>query len=119
LGTEKTPEIEGHLKNDIFKLNGVKERGYVIFFFRDTTSADVGTKSRKETEGKIERILRKPFESHDMPANVKVLCFLLRLARRRKKIFGKCEVYDLRTKGWRKVNLRRTEEEILKLLRSG
>jgi hypothetical protein len=118
LGTEKTTRIESHLRHDINKVKDVSERGYLLFFFRDTTSADVGTKSRGETEAKIERILRKPFESHDVPPNVKVLCFLLRLARRHKKIFGKCEIYDPEAKRWEKVNLRSVRNRVLGILGS-
>lgn len=118
LGTEKTTRIESHLRHDIDKVKGVSERGYLLFFFRDTVSADIGTKSRGETEAKIERILRKPFESHDVPPNVKVLCFLLRMARRHKKIFGKCELFDPRSKEWKKVNLREVKKQVLKILDS-
>lgn len=118
LGTEKTPNIGSHLAADIIKLKKVKQRGYAIFFFRDTTSADIGTKSRGKTEKKIERILRQPFESHEVPRNVKVLCFLLRLVRRRRRIIGKCEIYDPEGKGWKKVNLRGVRNRVLGILGS-
>lgn len=118
LGTEKTLNIERHLIRDILKLSKVKEQGYLIFFFRDTTSAGMGTKSRVKTEDKIKRVLRKPFESHDVPPNVKVLCFLLRLKRRYRKIFGKCELFDLRSKEWKKVNLREVKKWVLGILGS-
>jgi hypothetical protein len=121
LGTEKTKDSKAHLKNDVKKLKNVSKRGYLIHFFRDTTSADVGTKSREETEKKIRRILRVPFESHHLKpaerARIKVLCFVLRLSRRHRKIWGKCEVFDPHNKVWMKVNLRRAREEIRILLR--
>jgi len=120
LGTEKTQDSEAHLKNDIEKLKKVSKRGYLIHFFRDTTSADVGTKTRDKTEAKIKRILQIPFESHEVKpegrGKIKVLCFILRLSRRHKKIWGKCEAFDPKNKEWKKINLQRTKGEIRSIL---
>jgi len=115
LGTEKTADIKKHLETDIRKLSAISERGYLIYFFRDMTSADVGTKSRNNTENKIKRIFRRPVEDIEIPPNIKMLCFLLRV-RRRRKILGKCEMYIPEIKLWKKVNLQAVKEKVLKIL---
>ena len=117
LGTEKTQGTEAHIKGDLAKLMQARTRGYLIHFFRDVTCADMGTPSRQTTEQKLERIFRLPVSSAAAPANVSVLCFLLRLARTHHKIHGKCELFLPQERKWKKVNLQRVKQQVLDLLK--
>ena len=116
LGTEKTLGTEAHIRRDLDKLALVTERGYLIHFFRDVTRADTGTRSREKTERKLEAIFRGPVTAASAPHNVRVLCFLLRLARTHRKIYGKCELYLPRERRWKKVNLQNVTRQVLDLV---
>ncbi len=116
LGTEKTLGTASHIRKDLAKLSLVSERGYLIHFFRDVTRADTGTKSRKNTEEKLEAIFRGPVREASAPDNVRVLFFLLRLARTHRKIPGKCELYLPRKLSWKKINLNNVKLDVLGIL---
>jgi len=116
LGTEKSLDATGHIKKDIAKLTTAKERGYVIHFFRDTSRAAVGTRRRENKEQSIELKFRSPVNMVEVSQNVKCLFFLIRIARRQKKIWGKCEIYIPKTGKWQKVNLLDVESCVTELL---
>jgi hypothetical protein len=117
LGTEKTVDTVTHIAGDLKKLSTATERGYLIHFFRDVTKADTGTQTRVRTEERIKAIFREPVGTADPHGNVRRLCFLLRIARSRRKIWGKCELFNPATRTWRKVNLERVREAVLESLR--
>jgi hypothetical protein len=116
LSTEKTLGTEAHIRRDLAKLSLVNERGYLVHFFRDVTRADTGTRSRENTEGKLETIFRRPVSAASAPDKVRILCFLLRLARTHRKIYGKCELYLPLERMWKKVNLQNIKHQVLDLL---
>lgn len=88
----------------------------MIHFFRDMTRADTGTRSRQATERKLEAIFRNPVNSAVAPDKVRVLCFLLRLARTHRKIYVKCELFLPQELKWKKVNLQEVKHQVLALL---
>jgi hypothetical protein len=116
LGTEKTSDAQSHVANDLAKLSRAKERGYLIHFFRDVTRADPGTVSRARTEEKLQRIFRGPVSQAVPPDHVRYLCFVVRIARSGKTIRGKCEMLDVGSGKWRKVNLTRVRDDVLAVL---
>lgn len=116
LGTEKTVDTAAHIANDLDKLSRATGRGYLIHFFKDVTRADRGTARRTRTEEKLDRIFRGPAVDAAPPSHVDYLCFLLRLARSNKTIRGKCELLVPGSGTWRKVNLKRVQDDILTLL---
>jgi len=116
LGTEKTIDTAAHIQNDLVKLERAKCRGYLVHFFRDVTRADVGTASRNRTEEKLDRIFRNHAAAIVAPANVKYLCFVLRIARSSKTIHGKCELLIPGSGMWRRTNLQQVREAVLELL---
>jgi len=110
LGTEKTIDTAGHLRNDLAKLGSkVKENGtgYIIYFFRDTTITPTGNKRRAKTEDKIERVFKSAFpKSYDRTIEkVKILPILIRTGRDQHRMRGKCEIFD--GEKWIKVNISR------------
>jgi len=105
LGTEKSLDTAGHISRDLAKLTNASERGYLIHFFRDTSLAAVGTGRRENKEQSIKLKFRNPVNEAEVPQKVRSLFFLIRVARRQKKIWGKCEMYLPETGKWQKVNL--------------
>jgi len=116
LGTEKTLDTPGHIANDIRKLSRAQEQGYLIHFFRDTAQADIGTERRRKTEQRLKEMYRLPVNKAELPPNVKMLCFLLRLAHTHRKIYGKCELFSLGSRRWEPVNLTRVRQQALRHL---
>lgn len=111
LGTEKTGDAKEHIRSDLSKLNErVKERGYAIHIYRDTTKTAKGT-LRARAEGKINRLFRKPIED-SWPGRTeksRIVAILLRVGREQKKMMGKCEICFGRDK-WRKVGVAKRDE---------
>ncbi|WAC07805.1 MAG: hypothetical protein OS130_00970 [Thermodesulfobacteriota bacterium] len=105
LGTEKSLDATGQISRDLDKLADATERGYLIHFFRDTSRSAVGTGRRENKEQSIESKFRNPVNKAKVPQKVRSLFFLIRVARRQKKIWGKCEMYLPETGKWQKVNL--------------
>lgn len=109
LGTEKTGKIGKHFNSDIKKLKGTKSGGcgYLIHLYKDSTLQPSGTKSRENTEDKIEEQFKKVFNDsvNDLPSNIKVLAILLRIARKGDWIRGKCEIFDGENRDWPKKNI--------------
>jgi len=110
LGTEKTKDTENHLKKDLEKLENVKNTGYLIHFFKDTTQARSGTLSRVKTEQKIERAFKSAFEYKREEGNnkVKMLAILLRTYRDQVRMRGKCEIFN--GEKWVKRNINKDAE---------
>ncbi len=96
LGTEKTINAKDHLTNDLNKLSRAKNTGYIIHFYKDTTQARSGTRSRENTEDRIQRKFKTVFETKkaQSTSNVKVLPILLRTYRHQVRMRGKCEIFD-------------------------
>ena len=105
LGTEKSSDTADHISRDLTKLSKATERGYLIHFFRDTSRAATGTGRRENKERSLELRFRNPVNEADVPPNVRSLFFLIRVARRQKRIWGKCEMYLTETGKWQKINL--------------
>jgi hypothetical protein len=116
LGTEKTKGTRAHIEGDIKKLSKVGRRGYLIHFFRDVTRSDSKTASREATEMKIKAIFRQPVSFAAAPDKVRVLCFLLRLARTHRKVYGKCEMFLPKEHRWKKINLQEVRGQVMALL---
>jgi hypothetical protein len=106
LGTEKTPDVISHLKNDIGKLcDRVKDSGYIIHIYRDVTQSRTGTLSREKTEEKIKNQFKNVVEEvhgQNIP-NIKILAILLRTYRDQKKMRGKCKIFN--GQDWVPVNI--------------
>ena len=117
LGTEKSLDAAGHISRDLAKLADATERGYLIHFFRDTSLAAVGTGRRENKEQSIESKFRNPVNEAEVPQKVRSLFFLIRVARRQKKIWGKCELYLPETGKWQKVNLQNVGSCVAERLR--
>lgn len=115
LGTEKTSETAKHIRSDLSKLSLATERGYLIHIFRDITQADTGTRSREGTERRLSKTFRDPVLSAHVliPPTVIALFLLLRLARSRRRIRGKCEIFTPKTGKWEKLNLRQVRGKVL------
>jgi hypothetical protein len=105
LGTEKSLDTAGHISRDLAKLANATERGYLLHFFRDTSRAAVGTGRRENKERSLESKFRKPVNEVEVPPKVRSVFFLIRVARRQKRIWGKCEMYLHETGEWQKINL--------------
>jgi hypothetical protein len=105
LGTEKSLDTAGHISRDLAKLANATERGYLLHFFRDTSRAAVGTGRRENKERSLELKFRNPVNKAEIPQNVRSLFFLIRVARRQKRIWGKCEMYLPDKEEWQKINL--------------
>ncbi|MFQ5329734.1 MAG: hypothetical protein ACE5D4_07085 [Thermodesulfobacteriota bacterium] len=110
LGTEKTTDTENHLKKDLHKLGNVKNTGYLIHFYKDTTQARTGTLSRGNTEQKIQRTFKSAFEDkrEQGDSKVKVLSILLRAYRDQVRMRGKCEIFN--GEKWVKRNINKDAE---------
>jgi hypothetical protein len=109
IGTEKTADAASHLRKDIGKLKRVKRNGagYVIHFFKDSTSTRTGAPRRQATEDKIDQSYREAFSSMQ-PAgedNIRILAILLRTGRDQTRMLGKCEIFDRQRRDWVKVNV--------------
>jgi len=117
LGTEKSLDAAGHISRDLAKLAVATERGYLIHFFRDTSRAAVGTGKRENKEQSIEAKFRNPVSAAEVPQKVRSLFFLIRVARRRRRIWGKCELYLPETGKWQKVNLKNVGSCVAERLR--
>ena len=87
------------------KLCNVKNTGYLIHFYKDSTQARTGTLSRVNTEQKIQRAFKSAFEDKREQGNnkVKVLSILLRAYRDQVRMRGKCEIFN--GKKWVKRNI--------------
>lgn len=110
LGTEKTTDAFSHFRSDINKLNNVSDRGYLIHVYKDVTQSSKGTKSRENTETKIQRKFKEVFETNIIQNNkVKVLAFLIRTYVDQKRIIGKCEIFDSKKAEWEKINISKNE----------
>ena len=114
IGTEKTSDAAAHLASDLAKLDASKvtDTGYIIHIFRDTTSGPTGTLTRQNTEDKIKRMFTDVFKSsaEKVPDRVRVLAILLRTGHNRTKMRGKCEIFDLKTREWKKININRPND---------
>ncbi len=117
LGTEKSLDAAGHISRDLAKLADASERGYLIHFFRDTSRAAVGTGRRENKEQSIESKFRNPVNEAEVPQRVRSLFFLIRVARRQKRIWGKCELYRPEIGKWEKVNLQNVGSCVAERLR--
>jgi len=105
LGTEKTVDTAGHIAGDLKKLAAARTRGYLIHFFRDPTVADMGTARREASEARLAEVFRHPTLAIKATTNVVYLCFLLRIRRTSKRIWGKCEFYGTGERSWSKLNV--------------
>jgi len=108
LGTEKTSDIADHVEGDLKKLSKCIKKegtGYLIHFYKDVTQAQTGTRSRDNTEAKIEREFKQAFNTKQTKQmmNVKILAILLRTYRNQKKMRGKCEIFN--GQEWIKTNV--------------
>lgn len=113
LGTEKTVDTSTHFNNDLKKLSNAKETGYLIHIFKDVTQARSNTKTRENTEDKIERDFKSVFENanaNTIPNNVKILAILLRTYRNQKRMRGKCEIFNRRNGNWEQVNITKKDD---------
>jgi hypothetical protein len=112
IGTEKTSDTSTHLKKDLDKLKNIKDTGYIIHFFKDTTLAPTGSASRRRTENKIDQSFKAAFHSlRDIVAsNIRVLAILVRTGRKQTGMRGKCEVFNQQNETWGKVNVKRTDQ---------
>lgn len=117
LGTESIKDVADHLKQDVAKLHGqVSTRGFVLHFFRDVSFADPGTKRRGKKEESIRANFRSHFEKCVRDEKLIVLAFVLRIGRMKTKIRGKCEMLDPTSGKWEKINAKKVEDAVLKLL---
>ncbi len=106
LGTEKTINIEKHLINDIKKLNKVRNMGYIIHIYKDTTQSITGTKSRNNTKVKIIKNFKSVFEINTYPnGKIKKLAILLSPFKDQTLTKGKCEIFNGSSCKWVKVNI--------------
>jgi hypothetical protein len=106
LGTEKTIDALAHYKSDITKLKKVSDSGYLIHIYKDFTQSRKGTKSRNNTEVKIQSKFKDVFEKNNVSnKKIKVLAMLLRTYVNQEKMIGKCEIFDRESKEWKKVNV--------------
>lgn len=107
LGTEKSIDAAAHMENDVDKCGLATKTGYLIHFLRDTTKAATGSRGRAKTEAKIDRTFRKHVERfyrNAIPKHVKSLFFILKIARAKRKIWSRCELYNPNDAIWMKVN---------------
>jgi len=105
LGTEKSADAQGHLENDLKKLENATKIGYYIHFYKDATKSGTQKSRRQKTEKKIKQIFKKAFEDKRKPenTNIKILAILIRTGRDQKKMRGKCEIFN--GQSWQKVNV--------------
>lgn len=116
IGTEKSLDAAGHIKRDLDKLANANERVYLLQFFRDISLAAVGTGRRERKEQSIRSKFRIPVREAEIPQNVRSLFFLIRIARRQKRIRGKCELFQPKTEKWQKINLQSVMQHVKELL---
>jgi len=106
LGTEKTINIGKHLENDIKKLNNVKNTGYIIHIYKDTTKSPTGTKKRDNTVEKIKNAFKNAFEKNKCTNDkIKKLAILLSPFKDQTLTKGKCEIFNGSNCKWEKVNV--------------
>jgi hypothetical protein len=118
LGSEKTSDALTHFSNDLKKLSKAKEAGYLIHIYKDITQSRKGTKSRENTEIKIQRTFRDVFDKNiKVNSNIKVLAILIRTYVNQKRIIGKCEIFDKHDVKWDKVNISNDSDLKKKILR--
>jgi len=103
-GTEKTVDAANHIASDLRKLASAQTRGYLIHFVRDPAVADTGTPQRLATERRLDQGFKSAVLAIAAPPNVVSLCFLLRIRRASKRIWGKCEFHGSGDREWSKVN---------------
>jgi len=110
LGTEKTTNTKEHIKNDLDKLQNVKNTGYLIHFYRDSTKARTGTTSREKTEKRIREGFKIAFKTipEYKKNKVKILPILLRTYRNQIRFRGKCEIFN--GKKWHKRNISKSSD---------
>ncbi len=119
LGTEKTVNIEEHLRSDIKKLSNVNQAGYIIHIYKDITKSPSGTKSREATIDRITDIFKSVFENDSINCSsgkVKKLAILLNPFRNQIRTWGKCEIYNGTTCKWEPVNVGKKNELKKKIL---
>lgn len=106
LGTEKTKNIEKHLENDIKKLEDVKNTGYIIHIYKDTTKSPTGTKNRDNTVKKIKNAFKNAFENNRRKnVRIRKLAILLSPFKDQTLTKGKCEIFNGSNYKWDKVNI--------------
>jgi hypothetical protein len=104
LGTEKIINIEKHLKNDIKKLNKVRNAGYIIHIYTDRTKSPTGTKKRDNTLEKIKNAFKIVFENNKCTnGKIKKLAILLSPFKEQTLTRGKCEIFN--GNRWEKANV--------------
>ena len=77
----------------------------------------MGTGRRKNKEQSIESKFRNPVNEAEVAQKVRSLFFLIRIARRQKRIWGKCELYLPETGKWQKIDLQNVGNLVAKRLR--
>lgn len=101
-GTEKIgDDALAHVGRDLEKLQDCG-RGYLVHVFRDMAVADTGTKSRKKTQARLDRVFCDGARGLVVPPNVAVVLMVVGVARTEKKVRGRCRL--LIAKKWRPVN---------------
>lgn len=118
LGTEKSGNAQFHITGDLKKLGGCRHRGYLVHFFRDTTTAAPGTKLRARADERIEKRFKAHAEKAKPPPNVRALFFVVRVARKEKRVRGRCHMYDPLLRKWLPVNTRDVESRVAQILSS-
>ena len=116
LGTEKSSRIADHMERDMNKLSRVTERGYLIHFYRDLTTADTGRERRNKKNAKMDREFTAPLLKVEKIDNVCCLGFIIRIGRTTETIRGKCDMFGHPGHAWKTVNLARVEDAAYKVL---
>jgi hypothetical protein len=116
LGTEKTGDAAPHIKSDLVKLESARTRGYLVHFVRDPAVADTGTARRAATERRLDEGFKQAVSAITTPPNVVFLCFLLRVRRTSKRIWGKCEFLGSGGLGWSRINTTGVAGKVLEVL---
>ena len=106
IGTEKTRNIKKHLVNDIDKLNNVRSTGYIIHIYKDRTKSATGTGRRNNTVEKIKSGFKNAFESNSCKnVRIRKLAILLSPFKNQELTKGKCEIFNVSSCKWEKVNV--------------
>lgn len=117
LGTEKGKGSHERAKisieSDLQKLAGIQERGYYLFFYRDTNSSEPHGGRGRAKESKIERDLCGPLKIAQQMDKIRVLAFLVRVPKSPNSVAGRSYVFDLQKGVWTDVDPTGAEAQIL------
>ena len=108
LGTEKSAETGDHFREDLRKLAKFPdlERGYILHFQRDMNLSDSGGPLRETTEDMLSKSFEAPIRESfpNLKSKSRVVVIRLNIGRLKKRVRGRCQIYDPTAKkgagGW-------------------